>query len=75
MKGEGEDLAQQKVELVSLAAYQRQNASRAGAHRLSQHLGDMAESLRAFILKAEVIKLYRNFWRTVKEAPPHTRGV
>ena len=35
----------------------------------------MAESLRAFILKAEVIKLYRNFWRTVKEAPSHTRGV
>eukprot|EP00891_Asterochloris_glomerata_P007034 jgi/Astpho2/7034/Aster-x1414 len=34
----------------------------------------MAESLRAFILKAEVIKLYRNFWRTVKEAPLHTRG-
>ena len=34
----------------------------------------MAESLRAFILKAEVIKLYRSFWRTVKEAPLHTRG-
>ena len=60
---------------VSLAAdFQKQTASHAGAHRLSQQLGDMAESLRAFILKAEVLKLYRNFWRTVKEAPLHTRG-
>lgn len=33
-----------------------------------------ASSLKAFILRKEVIGLYRNFLKTVRKAPEHTQG-
>lgn len=33
-----------------------------------------ASSLKAFILRNEVIGLYRNFLKAVRKAPEHTRG-
>lgn len=37
----------------------------------SRHL---ASSLKAFVLRKEVITLYRNFCKAVRQAPDHTRG-
>ena len=34
-----------------------------------------ASSLKAFILRKEVIGLYRNFLKTVRKAPEHTQGI
>ena len=34
----------------------------------------MSAGLKAFILRNEVITLYRNFCKAVKQAPDHTKG-
>ena len=34
----------------------------------------MSSGLKAFILRTEVITLYRNFCKAVRQAPDHTKG-
>jgi hypothetical protein len=34
----------------------------------------MSESLRGFVLRGEVLKLYRSFLRTAQKAPPAAQG-